>query len=431
MTTSKQGMESSLALLLAGAVLSSCMAHEPVRNIGIGTHPNFVSHSKAFYDRLLSGRAWILEGVYHPKYRNIVRGFVFAKDGSRIGCLAYKKRNGDPLWLAQTRVKWEVTQRARQVGAVVRNSYDDGRKTRHLPLFYDPTTGTLAGETVRQEKSGRRYWIRSSNGHVQDSWPRALADACPGLALPPDMAINEKQTSLRMDELRRQDPDAPIRNFPGSHLTAPGRTGLGASRGAPTTTEEEVLAFVKAEHGNVLLSPSGVGYVFVGGQAVSEDSFWMDEVWRLDDEGKLMAYGVSHTETDARGQDWVITEIPGQPEFRYPVGYPFPVLPTGHRHAAFQLTDRLIEASEPVALPWMAAKWRDFVFEEGGRLSAAPVAGGVREEGRWRWTRGRLKVWFAEDETEAPFWTDVADMLGMERPKLWTVGSAISVHPES
>ncbi len=431
MTTSKQGTGRTLALLLAGAVLSSCMAHGPVRNIGIATHPNFVSHNKAFYDRLLSGRAWILEGVYHPNYRNIVRGFVFAKDGSRIGCLAYKKTNGDPLWLAQRGVKWEVVEGAWRVGAVVRNSYDDGRKPRHLPLFYDPSTGALAGETVRREKSGKRYWIRSSLGHVQDGWPRALADACPGLKPPPDMAINEKQTSLRMDELRRQDPAAPIRNFPGSHLTAPGRTGLGASRGAPTTTEEEVLAFIRAQGGNILLSPSGVGYVFVGGQAVSEDSFWMDEVWRLNDEGKLMAFGVSRTETDASGQDWAITEIPGQPVFRYPAGYPFPLLPTGHRHAAFQLTDRLVAAGEPVALPWMAERWRNFLFEEGGRLSAAPVAGGMREEGRWRWTRGRLKVWFAEDETEAPFWTDIADMLGMERPKLWTVRNAGPDHPES
>ena len=94
MTTSKPGTGSSLALLLAGAVLSSCMAHGPVRDIGIDTHPNFVSYNRAFYDRLLSGRAWILEGVYHPKYRNIVRGFVFSEGRfpDRLPCLQEKQR---------------------------------------------------------------------------------------------------------------------------------------------------------------------------------------------------------------------------------------------------------------------------------------------------------------------------------------------------
>lgn len=418
MTISKQGTGSSLALLLAGAVLSSCMAHGPIRNIGIATHPNFVSHSKAFYDRLLSGRSWISEGVYHPNYRNIVRGFVFAKDGSRIGCLAYKKRNGDPLWLAQTGVKWEVTDQVRQVGAVVRNSYDDGQKTRHLPLFYDPSTGALAGETVRQEKSGRRYWIRSSDGHVQDSWPRALADACPGLELPPGMAINEKQTSLRMDELKRQDPDAPIRNFPGSRLTAPGRTGLGASRGAPTTTREEALAFMQSQLGYVVTSPRGDGYVMVpDGER--------NEVWRLADDGSVAKVGRIRDEGD-----WIFIEIPDQAVFRYPAGYPVPVLPTGRRHPAFQLTDRLVEAGEPVVLPWMPATWKDFSFRADGTVLARRADGGPDRIAPWRWTQGRLLVQVA-DNREAPDWQEAYRQLGMEVPRLRTTADGQRIGPQA
>ena len=431
MTTSKQGTGRSLALLLAGALLSSCMAHGQGKDIDIRVYRSYTPFGPEFYRNLLADRAWIFEGAYHPTYRNVVRGFVFTKDGRRIGCLAHKKRNGDRLWLAQYHVTWEVILKGN--GAVVRNSYDDGRKSRHLYLFYAPDSGEFWNEKVRSNRSKtRRFWTKSETGQVQDSWPRALADACPGLVkhLPAGMKINEKQTSLKMAELRRQDPDAPVRHFPGSNMSAPGRTGLGASKGEPTTTKEEVLAFITAQDGNIMLSGLGDGYIFVGGQAASQDSVWTDEVWQLDDEGKLTAYGVLHSETDASGQDWSVVKMPGQPELRYPVGYPFPVLPTGHRHAAFQLTDRLVEAGEPVALPWMAARWRDFLFEEGGRLSAAPVAGGMREEGRWRWTRGRLEVWFAEDETEAPFWTDVADMLGMERPKLWAVRNAGPDHPE-
>ena len=429
MTTLKQKTGRVLALVLAGAALASCMAHGgPVRDIGIDTHPNYVSHNKAFYDRLLSGRAWILEGVYHPNYRNIVRGFVFAKDGSRIGCLAYKKTNGDPLWLAQRGVKWEVTAKAKLVGAVVRNTYDDGRKVRHLPLFYDLSTGALAGEIVRHEKSGRQYWIRSSLGHVQDTWPRALADACPGLVdeLPAGMAINEKQTSLRMDELRRQDPAAPIRNFPGSHLTSPGRTGLGASRAAPTTTKEEVLAFIRAQNGNVVRSASEAGYVLVAGQALAEGGVWTDEVWRLDDEGRLAAYGVLRAETDAAGQDWIVAESPGYPEFRYLVGYPFPVLPTGHRHAAFQLSDHLIGSGKPHPLHFMGEAYADsrFVFTGNGLLSVVDrqgeLAAGEGFEGTWRWTQGRLEIRIAGDgKPRSIAWQDLAAELGLT-PAVWT-----------
>ena len=409
MTTLKQGTRRALALVLAGAALSSCMAHGQPRNIGIDTHPNFVSHNKAFFDSLLSGRAWILEGVYHPNYRNIVRGFVFAKDGSRIGCLAYKKKNGDPLWLAQRGVKWELTERAKLVGAVVRNSYDDGRKPRHLPLFYDPSTGTLAGEIVRHETSGKQYWIRSSAGHVQDSWPRALADACPGVKLPPGMAINERQTSLRMDELRRQDPAAPVRNFPGSHLTAPGRTGLGASRGAPTTTREEAWAFMQSQEGYVVTSPRGDGYVMVldGGR---------NEVWRLADDGSVAKVGRLRDEGD-----WIFIEIPDQAVFKYSVGYPVPVLPTGHRHAAWQLTDELIARAESVPLSWMGERYAShrFLFHDKTLTIIAP--GENYLTGRWAWTKGRLVVRVEGDEENVNSigWRELAGELGVQ-PALWT-----------
>ncbi len=416
MTTLKQGTGRALALLLAGAVLSSCMAHGTVRDIAIDTHPNFIPYDKAFYDSLLSGRAWIFEGVHHPNYRNIVRGFIFSKDGSRIGCLAYKKRNGDPLWLAQRDVKWEVLQQAKLIGAVVRNSYNDGRRPRHLPLFYDPSTGFLAGEVVRHRKGGKDYWIRSERGHVQDTWPRALADACPGLDLPVGMAINEKQTSLQMEELRRQDPDAPIRNFPGSHLRAPGTTGLGASRGAPTTTAEEVEAYLAAQEGNILKSPAGNGFVYARTEGIGE-------FWAAGEDGAEEEFVLP---VRSQGGDKITARIGGR-EVVYMVGYPFPFRPTGHRHAAFQLTDEFLARPYPRELAFMGEAYADkrFVFHPKGKFSVVDEAGNLVEgphfAGVWRWTRGTLEMTVRNDPagSRRVHWRTLAHQLGM-RPAVWT-----------
>ena len=403
-------LRKALFCLATGAGLASCMAHGYARNVGIDTRPNFIPYDKAFYENLLSGRAWIFEGVHHPNYRNMVRGFVFARDGSRIGCLAYKKKNGDPLWLAQRGVKWEVLQRVKLVGAVVRHSYGDSAKVRHLPLFYDPVSGQLAGEVVRHDRSGKDYWIRSETGHIQDTWPRALADACPGLELPPGLEINEKQTSLRMDELRRQDPGAPIRNFPGSQHRAPGTTGLGASRGAPTTTLEEVEAYLLAQEGNVLKSPGGRGFVYArhGGQ---------EELWELGDDGLLETWSEIERSPDGKR----VTARVGDRDRVYMVGYPFPFAPTGHRHQAWRLTDALIGRAEPVALPWMGERYADhrFLFHDKTLTIVAP--GDRYFTGRWRWTRGRLQVTVDGEERYAQSiaWPDLARELGVT-PKVWT-----------
>ena len=285
----------------------------------------------------------------------------------------------------------------------------------HTIPFYDSDTGTLRLEAINSNKDARKnVWWQLGSGWVQDSWPRVLADGCPGITPLPGMAINAKQTSQDLAELRRQDPDAPIRNAPGSELTAPGRVGLIASNWGPTTTREEVEAFMDARRGDVMLSPMGHGYVFVEGYRD------LGEVWRLaEDDGRLLTYGKLTGETDKAGQEWVVSKIPTLPTFRYPVGYPFPMLPTGHRHAAFQLTDRLIEAGEPVVLPWMPKKWKDFTFLADGKVRARRADGSPDRLSTWTWTEGRLWVQ-VDGNQEAPGWKDVAKHLGMARPKLWT-----------
>ena len=68
--------------------------------------------------------------------------------------------------------------------------------------------------------------------------------------------------------------------------------------------------------------------------------------------------------------EWSISAIPGAGKIHCLAGYPLPVLPTGHRHAAFVLTDRPVDAGESVALPRMDAKWKDFTFRADGTVPA-------------------------------------------------------------
>lgn len=416
MTTLKHKTGRVLALVLAGAALASCTAHGQGRRLDPQVYVNYTPYSEAFYRELMTGRVNLYEGL--GSYRNVVSGQVYASDGTLVECSARRRGDGKLHWLDQSSTRWSIVKR--RAGALIEWDKRGGHKG-YASKFYDPESGGFTTEILLNGAH-----VRSNPGVIQDTWPRLLADACPGLKLPAHIRINEKQTSQRMDELRRQDPDAPIRHFPGSHLTAPGRTGLGASRGAPTTTKEEVLSFVKAQNGNIVLSASEAGYVLVAGRALAEDGVWTDEVWRLDDMGTLAAYGVLRTESDAGGQEWVIAESPGYPEFRYPIGYPFPLLPTGHRHPAFQLSDHLIGSGKPHPLHFMGAAYADsrFVFTGNGLLSVVDrqgeLAAGEGFEGTWRWTQGRLEVRIAGDgQARSIAWQDLAAELGLT-PSVWT-----------
>ena len=208
------------------------------------------------------------------------------------------------------------------------------------------------------------------------------------------MRVNEKQTSRKIKELRRQDPDAPIREFPGSHLTAPGRTGLASSGGRPTTTKGEVDSFLKAQEGNIVkwVSPgytwSKPGYTYV--RSGDREEFWRKGGWSLPDK----YYDVTRS---ADGKWLTIGET------TYPIGYPFPYLPTGHRHPAFQITDEFLARGQPRSLPHMGEGYADkrFVFHPKGRFSVVDEAGNLVEgphfDGVWRWTKGNLEMTVRDD----------------------------------
>ena len=403
--------KTALAVVLAGLLLASSVAHGQSSGIDPKVHRNYTPYSEAFYRELMTGRVNLFEGI--GRFRNVVQGQVFGSDGTVVACAAYPRPGKGVGWVGRTSKRWSLIRNS-QAGVRTEWDYGGGRK-RYASKFYEPESGAFSNEILYQGS-----YILANPGQIQDTWPRALADACPDLKLPAHIRINEKQTSLRMDELRRQDPDAPIRNFPGSHLTGPGRTGLGASGGRPTTTKEEVWAFLDAQEGNVLLSPDGWGRIFVRGPGDRH------EVWGLKDNGEF-AWVAGLISFEEGGGDWLGWELEGKIVARYPMGYPFPYLPTGHRHAAFQLTDEFIGRPHPRSLPFMGEAYADrrFVFHPEGKFSVVDEAGNLVEgphfEGGWRWTQGRLEMSVTDDPAgpRSIGWRELADQLGM-KPTVWT-----------
>ena len=401
MTTLKQGTGRALALILAGVALASCMAHGQGRKLDPKVYVNHSPYGEAFYRELMTGRVNVFAGL--GRFGNAAQGLVYASDGTVIECSGRLRLDNKLHWIGLRSTRWSLVNKPE--GVATQWGYG-GRHKLYAWKFYNPATGAFNTEVWQ---SGR--WIVGNLGQIQDTWPRALADACPDLKLPAHIRINEKQTSLRFDELRRQDPDAPIRHFPGSHLTAPGRTGLGASGGKPTTSRKEVWTFLHGQEGYVVRSASETGYVLGLARGGSTG-----EVWRLADDGSIAATGVLREQGD-----WIFIEIPGQPVLRYPMGYPVPVLPTVHRHAAWQLTDKLIARGEPLPLPWMGERYAGhrFLFHDKTLTIVAP--GDRYLEGRWRWTRGCLEVTVEGDERNpvSIAWRDLARELGAT-PKVWT-----------
>ena len=203
---------------------------------------NHSSHSESFFRNLTFGRVFVHEYFRAP---GVAIAMLLRDDGEIFLC-------NSPYGTGATRLNGtKLSFETRSPGATWTQTDKLGDVIRTL-VFYDPDSGGFHTESLRKHPDPHkrlRGVIRS--GWVQDSWPRAMADKCPKLELPANMRVNEKQTSRKMKELRRQDPAAPIRDFPGSHLTAPGRTGLASSDGRPTTTKGEVDSFLEAQEGTL------------------------------------------------------------------------------------------------------------------------------------------------------------------------------------
>ena len=355
---------------------------------------NYSSHDAAFFSELLMDRVWLFERPNSAQAadRGLVWGIHHGADGTARACIHL-----DGAWQARVD-RWRVVPSPR-----FRTLYnyhdagtepDPGHVKGHVPIFYDPGTGRLHSESV-----GPAGWFVLSLGWVQESWPQALKEACPGLDLPAGLPDNGKQTSAHMEEAVAQDPGAVFREVLGSHLRAPGVTGLGIATGAPTVTAAELMRFLAANDGHVLETPAGSRTVLVLGAE-------RDELWRLDADGHVVDTAHLVPTTDGTGIAAQWERLPRRLEYR--LGDPFPLQPTGERHGAMRFTDRLVAAGRAVALPLGDRGDIALRFLGGGAVTAEDGRGGTIA-GRWRWSRGRLHVSIdGVEETLAWPWRDLA-----------------------
>ena len=343
--------------------------------------PNYSSHSAGFFERLLAGRVWVLERPNSSRADD--RGTVWAHyhgpDSTLLAC-AYL---GGAY--AGATARWRVvpsrTFRALYNYFEPDAEPDPGRRRGHTPIFHDPETGGLHNETL----SGMR-WRVASRGWVQESWPRAMRDACPGLAVPASLPVNERQTSTAFATMMAQDPEAPLRNAPGSHLRGPGATGIAAAQGRDRLSRADLARFLAENDGFVLTDTAGARHVLVLGGAG-------DELWLLGGDGGVADTGLLVPASDGTEIAIHYGRLPIRP--RYRIGDALPFLPTGERFAAMRMTDRLAAEGTPVVLPFPGRTETVVRLAADGTLAAegdgtGTVPGTV--PGTWRWSRGELVV---------------------------------------
>ena len=375
---------SPLSLAVAAMMATGLMADSAAAQAAPAS-PNYSSHAAGFFTGLLEGRVWILERPNSRRAgdRNTVWAHYHGPDGTLRACahLGGAYAPGTASWRVVPSREFRALYNFAETGV----EPDPGRRHGHTPIFYDPATGVLHNEAL---VSASGVWAVASRGWVQESWPRAMKDACPDLRLPADLPVNEKQTSTAFDKMMAQDPDAPVRGFPGSELRGPGATGIAASGSHATLPAAALKRFLEDNNGLVLVDNTGARHVLVLGPD-------RDELWLLDGSGGTGAIAdTGHLVPAAGGAEIALhhERLPLRPRFR--VGDALPLLPTGERYAAMRLTDWLVAQSGPITLPFMDREDSAFRFGADGTLTAVLGDGnGSRETaGAWRWSRGELIV---------------------------------------
>ena len=362
--------------------------------------PNYSSHSAAFFESLLAGRVWVLE---RPRARRADdRGTVWAHyhapDGTLHGCahLGGAYAPAAARWRVVGSRAFRALYNYLEPGA----EPDPGKRLGHTPLFYDPDTGRLHNEAL-SGRDGR--WVVASRGWVQESWPRAMREACSELVLPSGLKINERQTAAAFEAMMVQDPDAALRNALGAHLRGPGAVGIAAAGGRPRLPAAALGRFLAENDGFVLTDTAGARHVLVLGAEG-------DELWLLGEDGAVADTGLL---VPAGGGTEIAVHyerLPLRP--RYRIGEALPFLPTGERFAAMRMTDRLAAGGTPVVLPFPGQAETVVRLWADGRLTAEGGAAGP-VEGAWRWSRGALVVTLEGFPGEGRYpWAVLADQGG-------------------
>ena len=147
--------------------------------------PNYSSHDAAFFSDLLADRVWLFERPASADAgdRGLVWGVHHGADGTARACIHL-----DGAWQARTD-RWRVvpSPRFRALYNYHRagTEPDPGHVKGHVPIFYDPQTGRLHSESLGGAAGSQggplSGWFVLSLGWVQESWPQALEEACPGL----------------------------------------------------------------------------------------------------------------------------------------------------------------------------------------------------------------------------------------------------------
>ena len=363
--------------------------------------PNLSSHSAAFFEGLLAGRVWILERPNSALAWD--RGTVWAHYHAPGGALLACAHLGGAY--AATAARWRVMP-SRAFRALYNYlepdaAPDPARRRGHTPLFYDPETGALHNEALTARDGS---WRVASGGWVQESWPRAMKDACPGMALPAGLPVNERQTATAFARMMAQDPDAAVRNAPGANLRGPGATGIAAAGGRAPLGAADLARFLEENDGFVLTDTAGARHVLVlGAQG--------DELWLLDEDGALADTGLLVPSADGTEVAVHYERLPLRP--RYRVGEALPFLPTGERFAAMRITDRLAESGAPVVLPFPARRETVVRLRADGTLTAEGGGAGAIP-GFWHWSRGELVVRLEGTAAEGRYpWAVLADRSGL------------------
>lgn len=339
---------------------------------------NRSSHGPEFFRDLLAGQVWV--GTMGPVGASgDARSVWFGPDGNTLRC----PHGGD-----EARGSWGVG-RDRRHRALLRGLLEGGARLPEgerggAPVFYDRETGGLHVESWRGA-GGAAGWRPAAVGHLQESWPRSLAERCPGVDLPAGLAVNESQTETAYEALRAQDPGAAVRRFRGSELRGPGAHGRGwvelergPDDGGGTLSADELKDFLVRRDGEVLLHDDGSRHALVlreGG----------DELWRLARDDSITDVG----HLTLAGDEIVLRYEESDREERWEADFALPVVPTGERYAAMVFADWLVWQPEPVVLPFHGVPRVGFRFARDGTAAASTVHGG-EVEALWEWSGGDL-----------------------------------------
>ena len=393
-----RGLAAAAALAAMFAAIDAAWSQTPAGGA------NFSSHDASFFEELLAGRVWVLERPNSSRAddRGTAWAHYHAPDGTLLACahLGGEYVGAEARWRVVPSHAFRTLYNYLEPG----DEPDPGRRRGHTPIFYEPNTGALHNEALGSDtRAGDSRWAVASRGWVQESWPAAMKEACPDLALPARLPVNRRQTATGFAAMMAQDPDSAVRNAPGSHLRGPGATGIAAAEGRTRLPSADLAGFLAENDGFVLTDTAGARHVLVLGA----DG---DELWLLDADGAVADTGL--LVPAAGGAEIAVhyARLPVRP--RYRIGEALPFLPTGERFAAMRITDRLAADGTPVVLTFLGRAETVVRLRAGGTLSAED-SGRETVPGTWRWSRGALVVALggAADEASIP-WRVLAGQAG-------------------